>query len=331
MLRKCLEAVFRQRCEASFDVVVLDSGSRDQTVRIARSYPAEVLTIPAEMFGFSKTLNFGAHRATSTHFVILSAHSVPADDHWLGELLAPFQRNDTVAAAYSRQISWPTESGREVEGNRHIFSHEDYVLTPSEYLKQLHDNQEPYEVGKFSNSSSCFRREVLLRLPFRALPYSEDRAAAVDCLVAGHAVAYAARSIVYHGHEPRYRDFKEQHRRSTIARFHINRYAHSAAGIDENIAIRFQALRCAAGILLRVIFCWPYVAYRCFDTLVSYRRFNRGRELRFNMSAAGTSTGALTGLLELWSGHRDVMAPAGFADISATVIQENREGPVGKS
>lgn len=316
MLAKCLDAVFRQRTQASFEVVVLDSGSRDQTVRVARSYPVEVLTIPAHLFGFSKTLNFGAHRATSKFFVILSAHSVPADDRWLEELLAPLRSNEAVAAVYSRQISWPEESGREIEGNRHIFSHEDYLLTTEAYQRQVRRGGEPYEIGKFSNSSSCFRREVLLRLPFRALPYSEDRAAAIDCLSTGQAVCYASRSVVYHGHAPRYADFREQHRRSTIARSCLNRHARSVAGVDQRFAVRLLA---PAGIVLRAIFCWVYVAYRCFDTLISYRRYNRWRELRFNVAAAGTSVGALAGLWGLIRDHREILMPADFADIAAAV------------
>jgi hypothetical protein len=59
----------------------------------------------------------------------------------------------------------------------------------------------------FSNANSCFRRDLVLEIPFRSLPSCEDRVWAHDVLRQGYKLAYQARACVHHSHNRGLRDY----------------------------------------------------------------------------------------------------------------------------
>jgi rhamnosyltransferase len=81
-----LEAVLGQH-HRPHQVIVIDSGSRDRTLEIAYRYPVCTLSIPPREWGYSRALNRAAAHAHGDVLVCLSAHCVPVDDRWLGNLL----------------------------------------------------------------------------------------------------------------------------------------------------------------------------------------------------------------------------------------------------
>src|SRR4051794_18737475 len=82
---------------AAHEVLVVDSGSADQTREIARGHGAQVVEIAD--FTFGGALNLGAGRATAPVVVSLSAHAFPRDDGWLERVLAWFE-DPQVACAF---------------------------------------------------------------------------------------------------------------------------------------------------------------------------------------------------------------------------------------
>ena len=58
---KCLEAIYNQETNYRFEVIVIDSGSSDQTLDIAKKYSSvQVVEIQPGEFGHGKTRNLGA-------------------------------------------------------------------------------------------------------------------------------------------------------------------------------------------------------------------------------------------------------------------------------
>src|SRR5919201_3293095 len=72
------------------EVVVVDSGSRDGTVDIARAAGVRVIEIPAESFTYGGAINIGCEDAATPLAVALSAHAPPFDEHWLERVVEPF-------------------------------------------------------------------------------------------------------------------------------------------------------------------------------------------------------------------------------------------------
>lgn len=84
---------------AAHEVTVVDSGSRDATVAIARARGARILELAPERFSFGRALNLGASQARAPVIVALSADARPPDAGWLERLLAHFDDPSVACAA----------------------------------------------------------------------------------------------------------------------------------------------------------------------------------------------------------------------------------------
>ena len=99
-----LSAIFDQEIEVPFEVIVIDSGSTDGTLEIVREFDVRFYQIKSDKFSFGYALNYGAGLAMGEFIVNLSAHCIPVDSKWLGNLLAPLLSEPSIAATYGNQV-----------------------------------------------------------------------------------------------------------------------------------------------------------------------------------------------------------------------------------
>ena len=83
---RTLDLLARQSRE--HEVVLVDSGSTDATVEIARGRGVDVIEIPAEEFTYGGALNTGCAAASGEILVALSAHAFQTDSAWLERIVA---------------------------------------------------------------------------------------------------------------------------------------------------------------------------------------------------------------------------------------------------
>ena len=182
-----LEAVYRQEGVGAVEVVVVDSGSTDGTLDIVRRFPVRLLQIPAETFTYGRALNTGIGAASGDVVVSLSAHSLPAHERWLINLVRNFG-DSRVAGVYGRQLPRPNAScfdlfGMAVSG-----------VTSTRRRWQENDMM-------FSNANGAFRRSLCREFPFdERLLGAEDLAWAQVVQSRGYAIVYEPGAAVYHSH-----------------------------------------------------------------------------------------------------------------------------------
>ena len=187
-----LPALFSQQPRPPDEVLLLDSMSTDRTRENAAGFPG-VRMLPVPKFCHSGTRNFGVREARGDVVVLMTQDALPRDERWLAALLAPLA-DPTVAATYSRQVPYPDANPMEQYFLRTHFPPEPTVRRGGGTSLGLRD-------VFFSNVSGAVRRDLLLRHPFdEKLIMSEDQQLSRDLIAAGHAVAYAADSVVTHSH-----------------------------------------------------------------------------------------------------------------------------------
>ncbi len=225
LIGSCLETLHRQHGPLDLDVLVVDSGSTDSTLEIARSHGARIVELSPGDFDYSKALNVGIDEVRGDLVVSISAHAIPVDDQWLERMTAPFE-DPNVAGVFSRQVPWPEAPWREVHRLREQFGETGRV-----YSKTNADGI------VFSNAASSIRRSVWRDQPF-TLPAVEDLEWAQRVVAAGWTIVYESGAAVYHSHH-------ENARAQARRLIDINRV------IDAPHRTRRRTLREAAGLLFR--------------------------------------------------------------------------------
>jgi glycosyltransferase involved in cell wall biosynthesis len=170
-----------QTIASEAEVVVVDSGSRDGTVRIARDAGARVIEIPPDSFTYGRALNIGCKDARAPLLVALSAHAPPPDERWLERLLEPFA-DARVACACGFELG---PDGRRLEGPLV----QDLALARANPL------------WGYSNSAGAFRADLWRRRPFREdMPATEDKEWAWHWLHAGRVIVVDPSFATEHSH-----------------------------------------------------------------------------------------------------------------------------------
>ena len=191
----CLEAVFSQKQVGDFEVILIDSGSTDATLQIARGYPIRIEQIPAASFHHARTRNLAASLGRGKIVVNLSGDAIPVTDTWLSRMLANFS-DPAVGAAYGRQIPKPGSTGERQDTFDVIYGPHKIVKDPT------HRNGGGYKFYHFSDVNSAIRRSVWKATPYpEDLKMFEDLAIAKQILDAGWKIVYEPEAAVFHSHD----------------------------------------------------------------------------------------------------------------------------------
>lgn len=201
-LARLLPAVLGQRVEGGFELVCVDSDSRDCTRQMLREAGARVTRIERADFRHGATRNLLASLARGEQLVFLSQDAEPAGEDCVERLLAPLA-DARVAAACARMLP---RSGDDPLTARTALAapeagerSEVRGLEAGRSLAEL-PPEERSRLARFSDVASAFRASALAELPFPDVPFGEDSAWAALALERGWRLAFAADARVYHAH-----------------------------------------------------------------------------------------------------------------------------------
>jgi glycosyltransferase involved in cell wall biosynthesis len=204
LLAGVLDALSVQSVE--HELLVCDSGSTDGSVALARAHGARVLEITPRSFTHGGTRNLLVREAEGVRVALLTQDAEPADAHWLERLLGGFELAADVASVYGPYRPRPHAAlPVRLELERWFAS-----LSPdgSSQVERLtmHERSRPAveligRRGFFTDANACVARVAWEQVPFREVPYAEDRVLAIDMLRAGYAKAFLPDAAVVHSHD----------------------------------------------------------------------------------------------------------------------------------
>ncbi len=189
----------RADLSATFEVIVADNASRDESLQLlARDYPeVKVVALP-ENRGFTGGNNAGI-RAAQGEFIVLLNNDTEVDPHWLEEIIAAFERHPEAGLVASKMK---------------LFDRRDTFHTAGDFyrLDGIPGNRGVWEIDRgqydreeyvFSacGGSAAYRKSMLdqIGLLDEDFFYScEDIDLAWRAQLAGWKCVYAPKAVVYH-------------------------------------------------------------------------------------------------------------------------------------
>lgn len=184
------------------EIVLVDSGSTDNTVEIARKFGVRLVHIDKRDFTFGRALNLGCAAATGDILVVVSAHVYPRHRRWLAELVAPFT-DPRVSLSYGKQRG---------DERNHYSEHQIFA-------KWFPNVPALPQTSYFcNNANAAVRRDAWLERPYdESLTGLEDLDWARKAQEAGEWIAYAADAEIIHVHEESWGQVRNRYRREAIA------------------------------------------------------------------------------------------------------------------
>jgi rhamnosyltransferase len=93
----------------SFELIIIHSSSQDDTVKIAKQYTKNILTIPTDQFDHGGTRTKAAKTAQGDIIVFLTQDALPYSNDTIESLIDIF-KTPSVAATYGRQLAYEKTS-----------------------------------------------------------------------------------------------------------------------------------------------------------------------------------------------------------------------------
>ena len=192
-----LEAISEQELQPDHRLI-LDSGSSDNTVQLAKDFSFEVHHVPAGSFDHAGTRKWGISLVIEKVDIIIfmTQDAVLADGRAFRNLIESFS-NESVAIAYGRQL--PQENASPIEAFARHFNYPERAET-----RQLADKARlGMKVAFSSDAFAAYRCSSLEKydpFPDRSI-VGEDFITAARLLFQGEKLRYAADARVTHSHD----------------------------------------------------------------------------------------------------------------------------------
>lgn len=194
-------------------VLVIDSTSTDETVKIANKYNFTVEIIPKSEFEHGKTRQYAIEKTTTEIVVFLTQDTLLYDEFSVEKLVQCLISDEKIAAVYGRQM--PYENTGILGRFARLYNY------PSISKINNFDDRKAkgIKTAFLSDSFSAYKKTLLNKIGgFPDVNFGEDTYVAAKLLMNGYKTAYCADAKVYHSHDY---GLVEQYKRSKeIGKFH---------------------------------------------------------------------------------------------------------------
>jgi len=191
---RLLDRIFSQGFDGKYEVMVIDTGSRDDTLEIAARFPVMITEIRPNEFHHGKTRNLGCGLSQGKIIVNITQDALPYDNRWLQKLVDNFAEPQ-VAMVSGRQIPWRTT--KPPEKFYYAYNFPTFKIAVSQGASDYyHDNI------FISNVNSAIRKDVWQQFKFSEdILMGEDKEFAKRVLLGGWSIVYEPEAAVYHAHD----------------------------------------------------------------------------------------------------------------------------------
>ena len=201
---RVLEKITCQKGIREVEIIVIDSGSSDETLDTAQKFGSRIYQISPEEFNHGTTRNFGAEKARGNYICFLVQDAIPAGDFWLYSMVKVLEGDPLIAAATCKQIP---RSDADLFACFGLWQHYFYTLA-ADSDRICHTNadfetltgEEKRRLAGLDDVSCLIRKDVFEKFRFRKIQSSEDLDLGKRFIREGYRNAFLFSVGVIHSH-----------------------------------------------------------------------------------------------------------------------------------
>jgi rhamnosyltransferase len=198
---RVLSAIRCQRGLGNVEILVIDSGSTDGTIELARRYGAAVRQIPQEEFNHGATRDAAAERASGDVLLMTVQDAVLVGRDALRMLVLELEDDPKTIGTSPRQIP---RADTDLYGAYAVWAHEaareGWQATGGRKPLQAMSPMERRAAAQLDNVCAAIRRDAWSELRFRAVAFAEDLDFGLRAVERGWSVGACDRAAVIHSH-----------------------------------------------------------------------------------------------------------------------------------
>ncbi|MGH6811780.1 MAG: rhamnan synthesis F family protein [Methylocella sp.] len=204
-----LERLTGQDTPFNYDILVIDSGSSDDTLAVVQSFKAKnvrLQQIANKEFQHGRTRNLGIASTEGDYVAILTQDSLPTDRHWLARLIGGFAVSPRVGGVIGRHKAYPEHGpfiARDLNAMFDRLADFGPLYSLAQGLPSFIYPAGPHwqmTLQFYSDNNSAMARSVWKVLPYPEIDWGEDQVWAWEMLRAGFHKAYIDDACVFHSH-----------------------------------------------------------------------------------------------------------------------------------
>lgn len=196
----CLEAIFSQSVAPALEVIIIDSGSADDSITIAKRFNTRIISIDPATFNHGETRNLGVAHASGNLVYLTVQDARLADSGALERMAAHFSDNSVMAVCGNQ--------GAPHEKDKNPVDWYRAVSKPG--IEKLHfdtpqsfNNLPPAQkvnICGWDDVNAMYRKSVLLSLPFKKCDFGEDMLWCKEALQRGLTLLRDTGIVTWHYH-----------------------------------------------------------------------------------------------------------------------------------
>ena len=194
-----LDRLRNQRYIKPVEIVIIDSGSTDNTLKIAEKHKAHIYKIKHEDFSHSFARNMGAQKARGEIIIFMTQDALPMGDSWISKIVKPLDECKVAAVSVAELCPETTELFYKVATKEHA---EFCRTAEGNQFNCLNDDDDALELRKkasLTDITCAIHAEIFKKYAYR-FNYAEDLDMGIRLLRDGYRIALLTDVKVLHGH-----------------------------------------------------------------------------------------------------------------------------------
>ncbi|HFH9926119.1 TPA: glycosyltransferase family 2 protein [Streptococcus suis] len=216
-LEETLTALYNQKTDFEWNVLIIDSGSSDNSVKIIRKFHDKynnltLKEIDKSEYSHGGTRQLAAEISDGDYMVYLSQDAVPYNQNWLTEMLKPFEISEKIVAVLARQKPRDYCFPAMKYDINAVFNEQGIEDAVTVWTRTISEQIGTYTKESFYSDvcSAAPRLFLVNEIGYKPVKYSEDYEYGKDIIDAGYYKAYNGRAIVEHSNDVFLKDYKKR-------------------------------------------------------------------------------------------------------------------------